>query len=195
MKTIALVLFCTALLLFLLYGCSEQHKKKADNSQIITRYLATYSLPCGRSVLTLEMGDKKTETVSVTGDNNPLLELNPFVLSNTTLNVSGYFNGKNKNDPHCGSYPEFVVTEYQAAGPVSRCTTYGDIYMSELLILFPQDLPKNTFAPIDYRKNTGMLKTTSSDNCRKTPKNSRCASNETSANSCDLQEFWCCINK
>ncbi len=110
------------------------------------------------------------------------------------LEVNGYFNGKNKVDHNCDSYPEFVVTEYRAAGPVSRCTAYGDIYMDEVLILFPQELPKSELAPIDYRKNTSLLNETSIENCLQISKNEQCASDETLANSCDLYEYYCCSN-
>ena len=135
------------------------------------------------------------KTISVTGDHNPILELNNFVLSNTKLEVTGYFNGKERGDQHCGSYPEFVVTEYKAVGPVSRCTTYGDIYMDELLILFPAELPESDLVPIDYKNNISLLKTISPEECRKVPENDQCLSNESLANSCDLQEYWCCMNE
>ena len=176
-------IFVFPLFLFLLNGCSQPET---------SHYLATYSLPCGRSVLTLEMEDKELQTVSVIGDSSPLLELNEFVLSNTTLEVTGYFTGESKDDQHCGSYPEFVVTKYKAAGSVSRCTTYGDIYMDESLILFSEELPENELAPIDYKKNTSLLKTISPKECREVSKNDQCLGNETLANSCDQQEFWCC---
>ena len=202
--------FFTLLFTFLFNGCSQQHKTKPDIHNVLPKtvtgykadvplittficYLATYSTPCGRLVLTLEMGDKKLQSVSVIGEHNPILELNEFVLSNTVLEVSGYFNGKNDNDLHCGSYPEFVVTGYKASGLVSRCTTYNDIYMNELLILFPQGLPKSKLVPMDYNKNLSVLTTISLKNCREISKNDQCTSNETLANSCDLQEFWCCI--
>jgi hypothetical protein len=196
MKVITIMFFFTLLFTFLFNGCSQQHKTKPDIHNVLPKtvsYLATYSIPCGRSVLTLEVGDKKLQSVSVIGEHNPILELNEFVLSNTVLEVSGYFNGKNDNDLHCGSYPEFVVAGYKASGPVSRCTTYSDIYMNELLILFPQELPKSKLAPMDYKKNSSLLKITSLKNCREISKNDQCTSNETLANSCDQQEFWCCI--
>ena len=196
MKVITIIFFFTLLFTFLFNGCSQQHKTKPDIHNVLPKtvsYLATYSIPCGRSVLTLEMGDKKLQSVSVIGEHNPILELNEFVLSNTVLEVSGYFNGKNDNDLHCGSYPEFVVTGYKASGLVSRCTTYNDIYMNELLILFPQGLPKSKLVPMDYNKNLSVLTTISLKNCREISKNDQCTSNETLANSCDLQEFWCCI--
>jgi hypothetical protein len=196
MKVITLMFFFTLLFTFLFNGCSQQHKTKPDIHNVLPKtvsYLATYSILCGRSVLTLEVGDKKLQSVSVIGELNPILELNEFVLSNTVLEVSGYFNRKNDNDLHCGSYPEFVVTGYKASGPVSRCTTYSDIYMNELLILFPQGLPKSKLVPMDYNKNLSLLITISLKNCREISKNDQCTSNETLANSCDLQEFWCCI--
>jgi hypothetical protein len=197
MKAITLMFFFTLLFTFLFNGCSQQHKTKPDIHNVSPKtvsYLATYSIPCGQSVLTLEMGDKKSQSVSVIGEHNPIHELNEFVLSNTKLQVSGYFNGKNDSNQHCSSYPEFVVTGYKAAGGVSRCTTYSDIYNNEFLILFPQELPKSELAPMDYKKNLSLLKTTSLKNCREISKNDQCTSNETLANSCDLQEFWCCIN-
>jgi len=197
MKVITSIFFRILLFTFLVNGCSQQHKIRLDIQNVPTKtvsYLATYSIPCGQSVLTLEMEDKKLQSVSVIGEHNPIHELNVFVLSNTMLKVSGYFNGKNDNDQYCGSYPEFVVTGYKAAGSVSRCTTYSDIYINELLILFPQELPKSKLVPVDYKKNLSLLKTTLSKKCREISKNDQCTSNETFANSCDLQEFWCCRN-
>lgn len=190
--------FFTLLFSFLSNGCIQQRNVKVDIRNTLPNsvsYLATYSIPCGRSVLTLSMENNKFLSVSIVGEHNPILELNKFVLSNTTLKITGYFNGKNAVDQHCASYPEFVITGYKAAGPVSRCTTYGDIYINELLILYPHGLPKNKLAPLDYNKNISLLKTTPLVNCHEISKNDKCTSSQSLANSCDFQQFWCCINE
>jgi len=91
-------------------------------------YTAHYEEPCGRSLLVLESPGKESVAVQARGE-NPVHELNYSVLVNVKLNIHGYFTGRHIDDHHCGNYPEFYVTGYSAAGPVTRCASVADWVM------------------------------------------------------------------
>lgn len=175
-----------------LSGCDDNFNKKIET------YRATYTEPCGRSLLVLEGADHKKISVQVKGE-SPVWQLSASALSNTPLTVFGYFTGKKIDDHHCGSYSEFYITRYEAAGVVSRCTVAGDWVVNELVVLYPSGLPKNKLTNSDYSLSFNRKSSARTDvplsQCRSVKKNTTCNTIELPANSCDQENYWCCKNK
>ena len=121
-----------------------------------TSYLAYYDEPCGRSLLVLKSDDGKSIAVQAIG-NSPIFQLRHIILVNAKLNVTGYFTGKHIDDQHCGNYPEFYVTQFSSAGPVTRCSSVADWVMYEQVVLYPPNLPDNKLINIDFNKYGGLI--------------------------------------
>lgn len=189
MKRIVLIPISAVAAITFLSGCSWGKEIKS--------YRATYSEPCGRSLLVLETENGKKIAVQTKGE-SPVWQLSQSALSNTPLSVFGYFTGKKIDDNHCGSYSEFHITRYEAAGVVSRCTVAGD-WVNGTVTLYPSGLPKNKFTNSDYSLSFNRKISARIDiplaQCREVKKGSQCHTAELPANSCDQSIYWCCNNK
>lgn len=176
---------------FILFVLSTTVIIQLSSSKKTQRYTAYYEEPCGRSLLVLETPGEESVAVQAKGV-NPIHELNHSVLVNVKLNIRGYFTGRHIDDHHCGNYPEFYVTEYSAAGPVTRCSSVSDWVMYETVILYPSGLPRNKFIKQDYEEHRSLLHEVPLSQCRTVDKNTVCDTGELPANVCGQPMNWCC---
>ena len=154
----------------------------------VERYLATWTEPCGRSLLEIRSSEEDAPLmVQSVGENGPIGMLRWDMLVRGRWVVHGRLHRDALiDDGHCGAYPRFEIESFEPLGPVQRCSPVGAI----MPVRYTEHLPKNAYVPEDFKKGPpGRLL---DDDCETIAQGGRCESPRVRQLGCDYETWWCC---
>jgi len=187
------IVIASWLALVLAAGCTSSPPTSlgGEHPQVLSRYRATFTEPCGRGLLSLRATEHSPAIeVQVVGDNNPIRQLRYPVLVGTELLVAGYMTGAAIDDHHCGTYPAFHVTSFEPVPPVKRLVSVHSLDAS--FHRYVEHLPADRLVASDHESYRGSSPWIDTDTC--TERTGSCPSPTRLVRDADHAVYCCRVN-